>query len=79
MCKFVNIFYNLHLDYPTLILQDECVHVIQYKPYIDNCLLSVDLLKTVLSLYLHDRDKPLPQAEELLMCSPHTTMEQVII
>ncbi|XP_065844224.1 E3 ubiquitin-protein ligase rnf213-alpha-like isoform X2 [Oscarella lobularis] len=38
-----------------------------------------DLLSTVLRVYMTDRDLPLPSAEEVLLCSPETTFETVLL
>ena len=36
-----------------------------------------DVLSTVLALYMHDEDRPLPSQEEVLICTPATTTEEV--
>ena len=38
---------------------------------------SGDVLATVLALYMHDKDQPLPSQEEVLICTPETTIEEV--
>ena len=38
---------------------------------------SGDVLATVLALYMHDKDQPLPSQEEVLICTPETTTEEV--
>ena len=38
---------------------------------------SGDVLATVLALYMHDKDRPLPSQEEVLICTPETTTEEV--
>ena len=38
---------------------------------------SGDVLATVLALYMHDKDQPLPSQEEMLICTPETTTEEV--
>ena len=40
---------------------------------------SGDVLATVLALYMHDKQQPLPRQEEVLICTPETTAEEVII
>lgn len=37
-----------------------------------------DVLATVLALYMHDKEQPLPSHEEVLICTPKTTTEEVI-
>jgi len=37
-----------------------------------------DVLATVLTLYMHDKKQPLPSHEEVLICTPETTTEEVI-
>lgn len=37
-----------------------------------------DVLATVLALYMHDKQHPLPSHEEVLICTPETTTEEVI-
>ena len=37
-----------------------------------------DVLATVLALYMHDKKQPLPSHEEVLICTPETTTEEVI-
>ena len=39
--------------------------------------ISGDILATVLALYMHDKDKPLPSQEEVLICTPETNTEEV--
>ena len=36
-----------------------------------------DILATVLGLYMHDKKQPLPSHEEVLLCTPDTTTEEV--
>jgi len=36
-----------------------------------------DVLATVLALYMHDKDRPLPSQKEVLICTPETTNEEV--
>lgn len=38
---------------------------------------SGDVLRTVLALYIVDYDHPLPTHEEVLVCNPKTTAEEV--
>ncbi|XP_056014152.1 E3 ubiquitin-protein ligase rnf213-alpha-like isoform X2 [Ostrea edulis] len=38
-----------------------------------------EILNTVLTIYSHDPDQPLPQSDEILMCTPHTTLDEVEI
>ena len=38
---------------------------------------SGDVLATVLALYMHEKDRPLPSQEEVLICTPETTTEEV--
>ena len=40
--------------------------------------LADDVLATVLALYMHDKKQPLPSNEEVLICTPETTTEEVI-
>lgn len=40
---------------------------------------SGDVLATVLALYMHDKEQPLPRQEEVLICTHETTAEEVII
>ena len=35
------------------------------------------VLKAALSLYMADTDLPMPTPEEMLICNPHTTAEEV--
>ena len=39
--------------------------------------ISGDILATVLALYMHDKDQPLPSQEEVLICTPETNTEEV--
>ncbi|XP_022796392.1 E3 ubiquitin-protein ligase rnf213-alpha-like isoform X2 [Stylophora pistillata] len=36
-----------------------------------------DILATVLALYMHDKKQPLPSHEEVLLCTPNTTTEEI--
>ena len=36
-----------------------------------------DIYNTVLSVYSHEVDRPLPQSEEVLLCTPSTTLDMV--
>ncbi|KAK2553290.1 E3 ubiquitin-protein ligase rnf213-alpha [Acropora cervicornis] len=36
-----------------------------------------DILATVLALYMHDKDQPLPSQEEVLICTPETNTEEI--
>ncbi|XP_022803330.1 E3 ubiquitin-protein ligase rnf213-alpha-like isoform X2 [Stylophora pistillata] len=36
-----------------------------------------DILATVLALYMHDKQQPLPSHEEVLLCTPETTAEEI--
>ncbi|PFX19442.1 E3 ubiquitin-protein ligase RNF213 [Stylophora pistillata] len=36
-----------------------------------------DILATVLALYMHDKKQPLPSHEEVLLCTPDTTTEEI--
>ena len=36
-----------------------------------------DVIGTLLSLYMHDSSQSLPTAEEVLICTPDTTTEEV--
>ncbi|KAK3585578.1 hypothetical protein CHS0354_036765 [Potamilus streckersoni] len=38
---------------------------------------KADVLSTVLSIYMMDMNQPLPQADEILMCTPQTTLDQL--
>ena len=38
-----------------------------------------DVLMTTLSVYMMDRDQPLPQSDEILMCTSNTTKDEVRI
>ncbi|KAL3881514.1 hypothetical protein ACJMK2_027946, partial [Sinanodonta woodiana] len=38
---------------------------------------KADVLSTVLSMYMRDTNQPLPQADEILMCTPQTTLDQL--
>ncbi|XP_068735057.1 LOW QUALITY PROTEIN: E3 ubiquitin-protein ligase rnf213-alpha-like [Montipora capricornis] len=38
---------------------------------------KVDVFATVLALYMHDKDQLLPSQEEVLICSPDTTTEEI--
>ena len=38
---------------------------------------SENVLRTALSLYMEDEDLPLPTLEEVLVCYPNTTAEEV--
>ncbi|XP_061169274.1 E3 ubiquitin-protein ligase rnf213-alpha-like [Saccostrea echinata] len=38
-----------------------------------------EILNTVLTIYSYDPDQPLPQSDEILMCTPHTTLDEVEI
>ncbi|XP_033741838.1 E3 ubiquitin-protein ligase rnf213-alpha-like [Pecten maximus] len=38
-----------------------------------------DILNTVLTIYMNDRQEPLPQPDEVLICSGHTTLDQLDI
>ncbi len=41
--------------------------------------ISEDVLKTVLSLYMKDSSLPMPTHEEVLICTEHTTLEEVTL
>ena len=43
-----------------------------------HCVQLGEVLKTVTSLYLFTREAPLPQPDEVLLCTPHTTSEEVL-
>ena len=45
----------------------------------DTLLCIVDVLRTVLTLYMEDEDLPLPSLEEVLLCNSTTTAEDVCI
>ena len=36
-----------------------------------------EIYNTVLTVYSHEDDKPLPQSDEVLLCTPHTTLDMV--
>ena len=36
-----------------------------------------DVLMTTVSVYMMDRDQPLPQSDEILMCTSNTTKDEV--
>ena len=38
-----------------------------------------DVLGTVLALYMNDKHQPLPSHEEVLICTPETTAEEVSV
>ncbi|KAK3096790.1 hypothetical protein FSP39_003301 [Pinctada imbricata] len=38
-----------------------------------------EVLNTVISIYGHDNDQPLPQADEVLLCTPHTSLDELDI
>ncbi|KAK3585575.1 hypothetical protein CHS0354_036762 [Potamilus streckersoni] len=38
---------------------------------------KADVFSTVLSIYMMDASQPLPQADEVLMCTPQTTLDQL--
>ncbi|KAL3881537.1 hypothetical protein ACJMK2_027969, partial [Sinanodonta woodiana] len=38
---------------------------------------KADILRTLLSVYMVDSTQPLPQADEVLMCDSHTTLDQL--
>ncbi|KAK3098854.1 hypothetical protein FSP39_023768 [Pinctada imbricata] len=38
-----------------------------------------DILNTVLTIYASDQNQPLPQSHEVLLCTPHTTLDEVDI
>ncbi|CAG2252472.1 RNF213 [Mytilus edulis] len=38
-----------------------------------------DIYNTVLSVYSHEVDRPLPQSEEVLLCTPSTTLDMIEI
>ncbi|KAH3728508.1 hypothetical protein DPMN_054465, partial [Dreissena polymorpha] len=38
-----------------------------------------EILKVTLSIYLHDKDQPLPMSDEVLVCSSNTTKDEVEI
>ncbi|XP_065845272.1 E3 ubiquitin-protein ligase rnf213-alpha-like isoform X2 [Oscarella lobularis] len=40
---------------------------------------EVELIQTVMSLYMEDDDSPLPSAEEVLLCSSTTTVEDICL
>ncbi|XP_060561077.1 E3 ubiquitin-protein ligase RNF213-like, partial [Ruditapes philippinarum] len=40
---------------------------------------SGDVLMTTLSIYMMDRDQPLPMSDEILLCTPNTTKDEVDI
>ena len=43
----------------------------------ETCYVLGDVLATVLALYMHDKDQSLPSQEEVLICTPETTTEEV--
>ncbi|KAL3881512.1 hypothetical protein ACJMK2_027944 [Sinanodonta woodiana] len=40
---------------------------------------KADVLSTVLSIYMMDANQPLPQADEVLMCTPQTTLDELYV
>jgi hypothetical protein len=36
-----------------------------------------EIYNTVLSVYSHEDDRPLPQSDEVLLCTPHTSLDMV--
>ena len=36
-----------------------------------------EIYNTVLTVYSHEDDRPLPQSDEVLLCTPHTTLDMV--
>ena len=36
-----------------------------------------EILNTVLTIYAHNPEQPFPQSDEILMCTPHTTLDEV--
>jgi hypothetical protein len=36
-----------------------------------------EIYNTVLAVYSHEGDKPLPQSDEVLLCTLHTTLDMV--
>ncbi|KAK3585587.1 hypothetical protein CHS0354_036774 [Potamilus streckersoni] len=50
-----------------------------FVPGIPNLILcpKADVLATVLSIYIMDTNQPLPQADEVLVCLPQTTLDQL--
>lgn len=38
-----------------------------------------EIYKTVISIYSNEEDSPLPQADEVLLCTPYTTLDMVCI
>ena len=43
----------------------------------ETCSVLGDVLATVLALYMHDKNQPLPSQEEVVICMPETTTEEV--
>ena len=41
------------------------------------CIPLGDVLATVLALYMHDKQQPLPSHEEVLICTSETSAEEV--
>ncbi|XP_060084373.1 E3 ubiquitin-protein ligase rnf213-alpha-like [Ylistrum balloti] len=57
-------------------------HLIQsFKEGVPNLIICPqnDILNTVLTIYMNDRQEPLPQPDEVLVCSSHTTLDQLDI
>lgn len=50
-----------------------------FHKYVDavSILILGEIYNTVLSIYNHGDDKPLPQSDEVLLCTPTTTLDVV--
>ena len=75
-----NIRWRRLLDtYPVLLDSLEPGHTSDNLSFIPRTTSLIgDVLATVLALYMHDKNQPLPSHEEVLICTPETTTEEVI-
>ena len=55
----------------------EPVRILSFVYTLSSDSLSELVLKAALSLYMEDKDLPMPTPEEMLICNQHTTAEEV--
>ena len=68
---FLIFFYRDGLFFSVLLLTSRSYKFFYFHASVD------DVIGTLLSLYMHDSSQSLPTAEEVLICTPDTTTEEV--
>ena len=68
---FLIFFYRDGLFFSVLLLTSRSYKLFYFRASVD------DVIGILLSLYMHDSSQSLPTAEEVLICTPDTTTEEV--